>query len=105
MTVHPAVVLARLAHLGRLLDQLEKLRAVPRSERDPIHELAAERALHVSAEAVFDIGHHVLAGRGLRVPATYREVIPALVAAGVLEASLGKRLDGMAGMRNILVHD
>lgn len=39
------------------------------------------------------------------LPGTYRDVVPALVAAGVLAADLGARLDGMAGMRNILAHD
>ena len=58
-----------------------------------------------SCEAVLDIGHHVLAGRGHPVPRTYREVVPGLVAGGVFTADLGARLDGMAGMRNILVHD
>lgn len=106
MTVRPAVVLARLAHLGFVLGQLERLRVL-RAEgaRDPLHDLGAERALHVAAEALFDIGHHVLAGRGHPVPAVYRDVVPALVAHGILPPELGPRLDGMAGMRNLLVHD
>jgi uncharacterized protein YutE (UPF0331/DUF86 family) len=107
MTVRPDVVLARLAHLGAVLAQIERLRALSPGQRgsDPLHQLAAERALHVAAEAVLDIGHHVLAGRGLPVPGTYREVIPAMAAAGILEAAVAARLDGMAGMWNILVHD
>ena len=106
MTVRPAVVLARLAHLGAVLTQLERLRAMPAAERaDPLYQLASERALHVAVEAVLDIGHHVLAGRGLPIPGTYREVVPALVAGGVFAAALASRLEGMAGMRNILVHD
>jgi uncharacterized protein YutE (UPF0331/DUF86 family) len=78
---------------------------MPSSAREALHELALERGLHVCAEAIFDVGHHVLAGRGLQIPATYREVIPALVAAGVLTAQLGGRLTGSAGLRNLLVHD
>ena len=107
MTVHPDVVLARLVHLGHVLVQLERLRAMTPAERsaDPLVVLAAERALHVAAEAIFDIGHHLLAGRGLRVPSTYREVVPALAVAGALPSALAERLGGMAGMRNILVHD
>lgn len=106
MTVRPAVVLARLAHLGAVLTQLERLRALSVQERaDPLFHLAAERALHVSIEVVLDVGHHVLAGRGHPIPATYREVVPALVKHGIFPAELGVRLDGIAGMRNILVHD
>jgi uncharacterized protein YutE (UPF0331/DUF86 family) len=107
MTVRPGVVLARLAHLAHVLAQLERLRSMSQVERlrDPLHELAAERAMHVAAEAIFDIGHHVLAGRSRPVPSTYRDIVPALVAEGILETSLGNRLSGMAGLRNILVHD
>jgi uncharacterized protein YutE (UPF0331/DUF86 family) len=107
VTVRPGVVLARLAHLGQILGQLERLGGLAAEERlgDPLHQLAAERGLHVAAEAIFDIGHHLLAGRGRPVPPTYREVVPALVREGILEAALGSRLEGMAGLRNILVHD
>jgi uncharacterized protein YutE (UPF0331/DUF86 family) len=106
MTVRPAVVLARLAHLGEVMVQLQRLRALSADERtDPLRQLAAERALHVAIEAVLDVGHHLLAGRGHPIPATYREVVPALVAHGILATELGARLEGMAGMRNILVHD
>ncbi len=106
MTVRPAVVLARLTHLGQVLVQLNRLRALSPSERaDALIELAAERALHVAIEAVLDVGHHVLAGRGFPIPPTYREVVPALVAAQILAPELGGRLEGMAGMRNLLFHD
>jgi len=107
MTVRPAVVRARLAHLGFVLRQLERLQQLSTAERgrEPLHRMAAERGIHIAAEAIFDMGHHVLAGRGLPVPAAYRDVIPALVEAGVLDVTIAARLDGMAGLRNILVHD
>jgi uncharacterized protein YutE (UPF0331/DUF86 family) len=56
-------------------------------------------------EQRLDVGHHLLAGRGHRVPAAYRDVVPALVEHGILARELGERLRGIAGMRNILVHD
>ena len=107
MTVSKPVVVARLAHLGNVIRDLERLRALPRNvrETDAIANLALERALHIAAEAIFDIGHHILAGRGLDVPATYREVLPALARAGVIDPALLVRLEGLAGLRNILVHD
>lgn len=107
MTVRKPVVMARLAHLGNVIRDLERLRALPPLARktDSVANLALERAMQVAAEAVFDIGHHVLAGRGLDVPATYREVLPALARAGVIDAALLGRLEGLAGLRNILVHD
>ena len=107
MTVSKPVVVTRLTHLGNVIRDLERLRALPRIAReiDAIVNLALERALQIAAEAVFDIGHHILAGRGLDVPATYREVLPALARAGVIDTALLARLEGLAGLRNILVHD
>lgn len=52
MTVRPAVVRARLAHLGFVLGQLERLRQLsPEARRsEPLHRMAAERGIHVAAE-------------------------------------------------------
>jgi uncharacterized protein YutE (UPF0331/DUF86 family) len=106
VSIRPEVVLARLAHLGAVLDQLERLRRLTPAERaDPLHRLALERALHVAAEVILDLGHHLLAGRGHAVPAVYREVVPALGAAGIFPAELVMRLEGLAGLGNLLVHD
>ncbi len=106
MTVRPEVVLARLATLGEMLAVLGGLAGSNAELRkDPLLRLALERALHVAAEAAFDIGHHVLAGRGAPVPAKYREVLPALASAGIVPAELAARLAGLAGLRNVLVHD
>jgi uncharacterized protein YutE (UPF0331/DUF86 family) len=107
MTVSKPVVVTRLTHLGNVIRDLERLRALPRlaRETDAIANLALERALQIAAEAIFDIGHHILAGRGLSVPATYREVLPAIARAGVIDTTLLGRLEGLAGLRNILVHD
>ena len=107
MTVRKPVVVTRLTHLGNVIRDLQRLRALPRiaRETDTIANLALERALQIAAEAVFDIGHHILAGRGLDVPATYREVLPALARAGGIDTALLARLEGLAGLRNILVHD
>jgi len=107
MTVRKAVIQSRLAHLGRIIRDLERLRVLPSQEREAnsLANLSLERALHVAAEAIFDIGHHLLAGRGLDVPAAYREVLPALARAGIIDPAIMERLDGLAGLRNILVHD
>ena len=103
MTVKPAVVLERLGHLGFVIDQLERMKSLARD--DTVVVLALERALQVAAEAIFGIGHHVLAGRGRPVPPKYRDVLPALAADGALSAEVAKKLDGLAGLRNLLVHD
>ena len=70
-----------------------------------MNQFALERALHLAADKIFDIGHHVLGGRRLAVPAQYRDVLPALAAAGVVGREHAARAEGLAGLRNLIVHD
>lgn len=95
--------LDRLAQYGRILRQLQP---VPYDEfvSQVEHYGLAERYLHLSAECIFDIGQMVISGMGFRRPGEYREIIQVLVEEKVLSPELGRRLDSLAGFRNILVH-
>lgn len=68
-------------------------------------QLKAERSLQLAVQAVLDIGTHVIADRSLERPTGYEGVVPALGKAGLLPAALVDRMRGLAGLRNILVHD
>lgn len=61
-------------------------------------------AMLLSIQASIDIAHHLIAQRGLRTPATYREAFESLAEAGVLSPELGGELADLAGFRNVLVH-
>lgn len=63
-----------------------------------------ERALEVAASSMIDVCAHVLTREGHPPAETYREVFQILVQVGRLPASLGKRLEGWAGLRNLLAH-
>jgi uncharacterized protein YutE (UPF0331/DUF86 family) len=65
----------------------------------------AERYLHLSIECLLDVCNMIVSGLGLRKPARYQEVVEILTEGGVLSESLAQRLAGVAGFRNILVHD
>ena len=67
--------------------------------------LKAERCLQLAIQSILDLGAHLIADRGLNRPGTYEEVVPELGRAGILPADLVERLSGIAGLRNILVHD
>lgn len=101
------VLSARLASLEEYLRILEPLATIDVSDfvRDPRLYGSAERFLHLSLEAIFDIGTHCLAALGLRRPSTYGEILPALAEAGIIRASTAESLAGIAGFRNLLVHD
>lgn len=95
--------------IDALLDYLERLgrfAAVERSEfvREPdVHHLA-ERYLHLAVESALDIANHLIADAGFEAPETYRDAFAILARRGVIDASLGQRLQSWAGFRNILVH-
>lgn len=106
MTLRPAVVHERLRKLRQILTNLEEVRKVPREDfvASFRHYWLAERGLHLAAETVFDIGNHLLAGHFNIHPADYEEVLIKLGEQGVISAGLCRRMTGLGGFRNILVH-
>jgi uncharacterized protein YutE (UPF0331/DUF86 family) len=63
-----------------------------------------ERSLEVAAVCMIDVCAHVLARGGHPPAETYREIFQALVRLGRLPSALGSRLEGWAGLRNVLAH-
>jgi uncharacterized protein YutE (UPF0331/DUF86 family) len=51
-----------------------------------------------------DIANHIIADRGLRVPATYAEAFEVLGEAGLLEAAQQDAMIRMSTFRNVIVH-
>lgn len=66
---------------------------------------AVERGLQIASEALFDAGNHILAGAFAETADRYAEIPIRLVARGVLTKQTGARLRGLAGFRDVLVHD
>jgi uncharacterized protein YutE (UPF0331/DUF86 family) len=66
---------------------------------------AVERNLHVAIECVLDIGNHIIAEKGFETPETNEDIIRILGDEGVITPEFADRIKGMAGFRNILVHE
>lgn len=96
----------RLAKLEEVIARLGDLSAVGRDEflHDYRHQWLAERGLELAAQAVLDIGNHVLAGEFGESATEYEGIVKGLAARAVVSADLAKRLRGLGGFRNILVH-
>lgn len=96
----------RLARIEDLLRNLRRLAEVSRDDflRDRGLQAQAERWLHLSAECALDLANHLIADRGWRTPQTYRESFTILRDEGVLSGDLAEKLEGWAGLRNVLVH-
>ncbi len=65
---------------------------------------AAKHSMQESIEACLDIGNHIIAERGYRRAEDYKEIFEILEEEGLIGSRLSKKLQEMAGFRNILVH-
>lgn len=107
MIVRRRVIDDRLRRLRQVVRNLEELQEIPRDEfvASFRNYWLAERGLQLAAEAVFDVGNHVLAGEFNVHPDDYEGVIQKLADQEVISRELRERLRGLGGFRNILVHE
>jgi uncharacterized protein YutE (UPF0331/DUF86 family) len=68
-------------------------------------QAAGERNIQVAIQAVMIICSHVVADMKLEVPDEDRHAFQILASHKVIPKTLAKTLAGMAGMRNVLVHE
>ena len=107
MPVRAEVVREKLLDIGQ---RVGRLRAwlpvtVEQLERDLMLQWAVEHGLQLAAEGLFDVGSHILAGEFQESVDEYREIPVRLLARGVLSDATVTRLEGLAGFRNVLVHE
>ncbi|MGI9861231.1 DUF86 domain-containing protein [Moorella naiadis] len=96
----------KLLQLEGYLRQLEKHKDVSAPELEQDLDLAwiVEHGLQLSIQVVLDIGTHILSGEGIIVD-EYGDVFEELTKLGVLPREFARNITGMAGFRNILVHE
>ena len=99
-------IIARVTRARRSLNRLRRLASMPWREYsvDEDAQALAERHLHILLESILDLAAFIAARRGLAWASTYRGIIKALVANGIVPAELRDLALLAAGMRNILVH-
>lgn len=107
MALKPDLVRRKLLSIEQAVGRLRAWQPITedRLATDLLLQWAVERGLHVAAETLFDTGNHILAGAFAETADRYADVPVRLVARGVLSAATGARLRGLAGFRNVLVHD
>ncbi len=66
---------------------------------------AVERTLHLAVEACLDIGQHIIAQEGYRTPKDNRDTFHVLTEENIISDSLLKKVNKMAGFRNLIVND
>lgn len=96
------------------MKRLEKsLQILQQSSEVPFEELisndvllsAVERNLHVAIECILDIGNHIIAEKGFETPEGNEDIIRILGDEKVVPSDFARRVKGIAGFRNILVHE
>jgi uncharacterized protein YutE (UPF0331/DUF86 family) len=104
--VDPESIDARLEHLTELLAESERIRSGGRAAYDAAFRdrLAAQHAIQLAIQNCVDIGAHLIAELGLRMPDDYKGVFAVLREPLGLAPDLVDGLSAASGMRNILVH-
>ena len=98
---------SRLTKLDQYSRILRELQSTDREQFVTDYHLygLAERYLHLSIECLLDTSNMIVSGLGLRKPERYQDAVDILAEAGVLSPDLSRKLRGVAGFRNILVHE
>ena len=104
MVLRSDSVRERLLKLEEAASGLERILAARRPTPDLRDDWAIERGLQLGAEAVLDIGNHILSAHFGTSARDYEDIITRLGDVGVLPTHLRDRLRGLGGFRNILVH-
>lgn len=101
------LLLRKLADIEQYLGQMAEYREVSVEEYQGDWKIQriVERTLHLAIESSLDVASHVVADRGLRVPATYADTFVTLCEAGLLAEDLRDAMVRMTGFRNVIVHE
>ena len=104
--VKEKLVINKLNELEKYLKQLREYEGVDKEkfEYDLNKLWSVERGLQLCIQIILDIGNHILSEEGITVE-NYSDIFKELIKLDVIPMEFGKRIRGMAGFRNILVHE
>lgn len=66
---------------------------------------AVERNFQVAIDCILDIGNHIIAEKGFESPDDSSDIIRILGEEKIVPADFSERVRGIAGFRNILIHE
>jgi uncharacterized protein YutE (UPF0331/DUF86 family) len=100
-------ILSKLQNLERYVQQLRKFQhySYDEIESDLEKRWAIEHGLQVSIQIVIDVGNHILASVGENQIDDYASILDKLGQRNILPPQFAAKIRGMAGFRNILVHE
>ena len=102
------IILNKKVGIERCIQQIESYyhmeTGLPFAE-DNLRQDAVAMNLQRAAELTIDIANHLIKTRKLGLPRDSRESFFLLEQAGLIDTEMTKKLQGMVGFRNILVHE
>lgn len=100
------VIINKLNELNKYLKHLRKYEGTNKEElENDLDKLwSVERGLQLCIQIILDIGNHILSEKGITVE-NYSDIFRELRRLEVITESLESKIGGMAGFRNILVHE
>ena len=100
------VVLSKLSIINNCLNTIE---TVTGNQANKLDEMLIQDVfvlnLQRAVQACIDIANYIIAQKGRRLPATYRESFNTLHENKVINKQLSSQMIKMVGFRNIAVHD
>jgi uncharacterized protein YutE (UPF0331/DUF86 family) len=101
------IVKTRLEKLDKFVRKLRNFQKLSKEQflADEDVQSLVERNFHLAIECCLDIGNHIIASLGFGTPGQYTDVLKILGKEHVLPREFAEKLEGLAGFRNILVHD
>jgi len=101
------VMKEKIEELNRYLKELEKLRSISLEEFSSSlsKQWMVFHGLQLSIQMLIDIGNHILAAIGENQIEVYVDIIDKLGKKEIIPPEFAQQIRGMAGMRNILIHE
>jgi uncharacterized protein YutE (UPF0331/DUF86 family) len=102
------IILSKKISIERCLKQIDQYYRMETSMsfvKDQLRLDAVAMNLQRAAELTIDIANHLVKIRKLGLPRDSRESFTLLAQAGIIDETMMRKLQGMVGFRNILVHE
>ena len=105
--VDKEVIRKKMQELNSYLKEIEGLKTIPWDEFSSSlsKQWMVSHGLQLSIQIVIDIGSHILAVLGETQIEDYVDIIDKLGERGIIPSEFAEKIRGMAGLRNILVHE
>ena len=88
-----------------MLEGIRRTHSKAQFLKDETIQAVTERNIQIAVQAVMDICSHVVADMKLELPDEHKQAFAILAKNKVIPQSLARTLTGMAGVRNVLVHE